>query len=276
MKTDAVRQTTWMHHGHPWYGDSLVRMGKSHYRCDDDAVVGCRSSRAWAVVSDGCSASADSDIGARLLARSSARILYTMDHVDIPTVARGAHEMCLDTMGHMSSLGFPEELMDATLVMALADATTGVLSVGISGDGMFLVLFDDGTTELVSLISPGNSPYYLSYHHAPERHALYREHFPGMGSLSMTGRSGCTTTVDNDSIIPVITYPLDHVMGFFVASDGYLHHPLVDFTGHLQRMPMSMAYHVMAGPSTACTHMDDVGIAGFMRRSSVRGIRPRS
>lgn len=55
--------------------DSIFYIGSDHDICEDYAVAGMRGDLAYAIVSDGCSASPDVDIGARIMASAAREVL---------------------------------------------------------------------------------------------------------------------------------------------------------------------------------------------------------
>lgn len=58
--------------------DSCYFIGKDHRICEDYAISGVKNNIAYAIVSDGCSASLDVDFGSRVLALSARETLQTL------------------------------------------------------------------------------------------------------------------------------------------------------------------------------------------------------
>ena len=89
-------------------------MGKTHNVCEDYAMSGTSGGVSYAIVSDGCSSSPDTDFGARILARAALKHIYQAWSLEkysdsvINTARSGA-----------LSLGLPQRALDATLLVAV-------------------------------------------------------------------------------------------------------------------------------------------------------------
>ena len=140
--------------------DSYYSIGKSHTVCQDYARAGTfragpdGSNFACALLSDGCSSSPDSDIGARLV------VLSTMGYL-----ADGLGLTTLDSIMGTARKGLPRGLtdtsLDATLLAARWDAETDPI-VRALGDGV-VVFKCKGDFTVIHDIDAGNFPPYPSY-----------------------------------------------------------------------------------------------------------------
>jgi hypothetical protein len=158
--------------------DSTFHIGASHAACQDYSLAGERQPAAraegsdphalpYVILSDGCSSSPDTDIGARLLAKAAERLLRAPDRppdVDPAEIHREAARLAL-TWAEL--LGLPPQAVDATLLTAHLDG--GELVVGCSGDGVVCLQTWAGALEVYSISYPSGYPVYPSYAHQPER-----------------------------------------------------------------------------------------------------------
>ena len=172
--------------------DTYFAIGKTHEVCqdfgtaDDPGQSGLSSLRAYAIVCDGCSASPDTDWGARFLARAAANAFEPLDPL---TVIQKAD-------GYRKALELHPQALDAT-VLLVKETRDGDAEVTVYGDGVVVARKRDGSGyESWSLSFSLNAPAYLSYLLDPERLATYR---------SMGG--GILTTVTNKGTADVLCPP---------------------------------------------------------------------
>jgi hypothetical protein len=128
------------------HADAHFRMGGAHERegspCQDYATSGTTlSGLPFAVVSDGCSSSGRTDLGARLLALSTARLLGMAQEVpDIDLLRRSV-------LSHARQVGLMLALrtadMEATLGVVAATQETGAVAM-LFGDGVVAARTKDG------------------------------------------------------------------------------------------------------------------------------------
>lgn len=143
------------------HADALFAIGKTHTVCEDYARAGLvhpeedevRSHRPYAIVSDGCSSSEDTDFGSRLLTASAVHSLNMFDTLKaewaiwraLDRVMKPLHPNCLD----------------ATLLTAHEDKS-GVVQVFVAGDGVVVAKPRKGGL-LVWVIDYQGAPGYLTY-----------------------------------------------------------------------------------------------------------------
>jgi hypothetical protein len=147
------------------HADAAFAIGKSHSVCQDYALAGVTGGLAYAVLSDGCSGSPDTDIGARIIARSCVKAIKERDYRAVSDVG-----IALDTLryAHEMARGWemPLRCCDATCLAASSDGLT--VKVFVYGDGWVFAERLDGSLLLwhYSYITdrPNVSlPIYLSY-----------------------------------------------------------------------------------------------------------------
>lgn len=163
-----------------WNADAFFARGKTHMVCQDYATSGVTDrGHRYAIVCDGCSSSPDTDIGARLLARSAAlemRLIGFAEEVNggwgtdamrmpalerkiIDTAANAANEVDVDL-----------RCLDSTLVAAYrsTDKRKGQpvregVRVSMRGDGVVVTRHRDGGFTIYVVDHEKNAPRYLSY-----------------------------------------------------------------------------------------------------------------
>lgn len=147
--------------------DASFAIGHRHRVCEDYAVAGRGLGGAFAIVSDGCSSSPQSDFGARLLSAAAAREL-ALGTMSTSTVLGAAARAA-------KAVGLAASALDATLLCAYrAGEEVHVLA---SGDGVVAAVDDWGTIEAWAIRHPSGAPAYLSYQLDGERRAAYlRDH----------------------------------------------------------------------------------------------------
>ena len=134
------------------HSDAFFTIGTSHTICQDYALAGkTKDGKAFAVVADGCSSSAHTDFGARLIA--AAAIDCAEYRSLLPAIV---YSVAKDSLPKALSA----TALDATLLVAL-ETTAGVV-VDRYGDGFVIARRRDGVIEVVS-DDFNNAPPYLSY-----------------------------------------------------------------------------------------------------------------
>lgn len=141
--------------------DSFVTMGKQHRVCEDYILSGYQPFQ-YIVLSDGCSSSKNTEMGARILCRLAK--LYITKHIEDP------HEVNYNEMGSWiiynaeligKMLGLNESALDATLIISyVAD---NHVYIYMYGDGFVISQGEDGDILIDSVSFKNNAPYYLSY-----------------------------------------------------------------------------------------------------------------
>jgi len=176
--------------------DAFFTIGKTHKVCQDYAKAGTlERCGAYAIVSDGCSGSPDTDFGARFITMAavndrhihSAEVLrfYLSPLFDATEVARQAKEMIRSPLN--------PSCIDATCLGIFEEA--GGVFVVAAGDGVILAKKRDGTVEVVDIDFNG-APGYPSYLVYPARlDAYYKE---GYGERIVTRTLGWVNGSDWD------------------------------------------------------------------------------
>ena len=151
--------------------DSVFKIGATHAVCQDYVIAGnegTNSSSAnagsYVILSDGCSSSPNSDIGARLLVKAMDQALSGNATREVEELHRGSALTALDWA---ELIGVPSEAVDATLMTA--HVCGDELIVACSGDGVIVLESNAGVLDVYAISSPSGYPFYPAYVHQPER-----------------------------------------------------------------------------------------------------------
>ena len=140
--------------------DAIIDIGSTHAVCQDYAIA----KRDYVILSDGCSSSPDTDIGARLLVRALDQQLSADATKQIAELHADAARTAL---GWADMLALPPQSVDATLLSA--HVTDDELIIASSGDGVIILESQSGALDVRPISSPSGYPFYPSYLHQPDR-----------------------------------------------------------------------------------------------------------
>lgn len=150
--------------------DSYFHIGQAHLNagkpCQDYALADIHEDMAFALVSDGCSTGGQTDVGARILALSTAKAIR--EHWSV------AHEVEGDAVplhiawrqkdriaGLHSMLGLRKQDMLATCLYQYI--TPGGGFIHIQGDGVVAVKYQSGLISMCRYDWADNKPFYPAY-----------------------------------------------------------------------------------------------------------------
>ncbi len=206
--------------------------------CEDYAIHGFNSEigLAYGMVSDGCSRSKDSDIGARLLLTHAKKhqecmreILDTVENnhhtTDICNVfelwldyARGVAEGALNTAQDMD---LDSRAIDATFLSCFANDKWACTAS--YGDGVHIVkrkIGDEKVIEIEQINYDAGVPAYPVYMTSPELKFAF-DNYPGnTTTLTRWSSQGRFEIITGGSPGYMRTYPIEDVEFIAVASDG--------------------------------------------------------
>ncbi len=189
--------------------DDFLKIGATHLICQDYVLSG-KGPVPHVILSDGCSASPRTDVGARILAHLASQWLFT--GCDDPAGAdpRQAGAWIIENALHAARrLGLARTALDATLMIGWR--IRDHVHIRIFGDGFVGWMDAAGARSVREIRYSKNAPYYLSYGADAERDQLYRD--SGIekyfGDRPMSPYSPISLT------FPVRNFPL-----IFMASDG--------------------------------------------------------
>jgi len=186
------------------YFDSHFSIGRTHLVCEDYARRGI-STFPWVMVSDGCSASEDSDIGSRLLTLAAQKCLSQLN--GLPNYHNFGKQVISHAAKLAHNLNLPDNALDATLLLAIAKGR--MVYIYIYGDG-FIVLKDQKQQwQTIEISFTQNAPFYLSYW----LHEDYRQTYQNLCNESNTLK-----IQDNQKSI---LYPFDKSVQYVFSLDDY-------------------------------------------------------
>jgi hypothetical protein len=120
------------------FTDGLFKIGSTHKVCQDYVHHG-QDFLPFAVVSDGCSGSNNSDIGSRILAHSFEQVMKLIGREKIITYPAKSLAARVQSYAYsnIANLGIDESSLHATLLFAVANEEQNKLRVTMIGDGVF-------------------------------------------------------------------------------------------------------------------------------------------
>ncbi|MDH5639225.1 MAG: protein phosphatase 2C domain-containing protein [Nitrospinota bacterium] len=154
--------------------DAYYAIGAAHKVCEDYALAK-GGSIPHLVVADGCSGSAHSDVGARILAWSAASVITCSDigNDKVPfgydEFGRLVNIIATDAMNTLP--GLRREALDATALAAIYYRKAA--HVYAYGDGVIVGRRRDGEIVVIEIEYAHNMPFYLSYWGDCERRSAY-------------------------------------------------------------------------------------------------------
>lgn len=158
--------------------DSAFHIGASHAVCQDYSLAGERPpsaspaelngrTSAYVILSDGCSSSPDTDIGARLLVKAAEQALNAVGEAASRDPAELHREAAGRALGWAELMHLRPQAVDATLLTAHLDGDELILAC--TGDGVICLQSATGAIDVYSISYPSGYPLYPSYQHQPER-----------------------------------------------------------------------------------------------------------
>lgn len=132
--------------------DTAIIQGQSHYICQDYA----RSGAGYALLSDGCSGSADTDFGARLIVKlAEKKIQQGKATKSLP------RQVISEAARIVKRLELKKEALDATMLTMLVK--NNKLYIFCAGDGLLLLEYRDGTQKIIDIEYSKGYPFYINY-----------------------------------------------------------------------------------------------------------------
>ncbi len=164
--------------------DTYLKIGDQHKICEDYIISGVTRQGdpplEYIILSDGCSKSDRTEMGARILCYMAQQFIrfnfhkypFTPDYKTMGLwVIHNAEMMA-------RNLGLNRDCLDATLMVSWIDWTHAPVpfsNIYIYGDGYVVSKSDNGIQLMQIDYRPDNAPYYLSYELDPARKAAYHD-----------------------------------------------------------------------------------------------------
>jgi len=155
------------------HSDCVSLIGSSHKICQDYSYA----DKDVIIVSDGCSSSKDTDIGARILTHCAKQILTGREVLRIPSWWDLGCDVTRAAQQAKNQMGLDMTVLDATLIAALRIDDRVIIYA--YGDGTIAIADPDGFTyNIIDISFFSGAPYYLSYLLSSSRIERYQEEFP--------------------------------------------------------------------------------------------------
>jgi hypothetical protein len=139
------------------HSDAATITGKSHRVNQDYARAACNH-MPFVLVSDGCSSSADTDFGARLLVKSAENVIRV-------SFGENWHDRAIHNAQKAASfINLDTTCLDATLLSLVFNGVTyDSVTASLFGDGAVVTKYKDGSLAVLLVNYPSGYPQYLSY-----------------------------------------------------------------------------------------------------------------
>jgi len=175
--------------------DSYYEIGSSHKVCQDYCISIEEDKIAYAILSDGCSSSKDSAIGACLLSITAKSVIsHLKDRMSIRSssyISTFSSILISKIKDIQSSLNISSYMLDATLLVNIIEKET-FLCFGW-GDGFFISKDTDDNILIKDISYYDEAPYYPSYDIDPTRKSLYQLMYSDKSVITRA-----TTCLDNE------------------------------------------------------------------------------
>ena len=155
--------------------DTFLKIGKTHQVCEDYIITG-DSPVKYNILSDGCSSSKDTEMGARILCHLAKQfLLYRKDDYRFPALDYDEMGSWIIHNAELAArqLGLKKSCLDATLIIAYE--YDGKYHIYMYGDGVVIIESKDKKMFIMEIEFTKNAPFYLSYKIDPERMDLFHK-----------------------------------------------------------------------------------------------------
>lgn len=152
--------------------DSYYEIGASHVFCQDYAIHGTVEANGdiyhYAIVSDGCSNSPNSDFGARLVSWFVPLAIKKSADVKGGILISKFEEALINEILNVKILAGAPAALDATMLVLIHDVKKDELTTYCRGDGKVVYnyrnpLNSEPSIYLTNITFQNNAPFYLSY-----------------------------------------------------------------------------------------------------------------
>jgi len=164
--------------------DTFLKIGDQHKICEDYVIAGVTKQGnpplQYIILSDGCSKSDKTEMGARILCYITQQFIRYNFHgyPFMPDDKKMGLWIIHNAEMMARNLGLNRACLDATLMVSWVDWTNApapIWNIYIYGDGYVAAKADEGITMMKVDYRPENAPYYLSYELDPARKAAYHQ-----------------------------------------------------------------------------------------------------
>lgn len=155
--------------------DTFLKIGKTHQECEDYIISG-ENPYKYVILSDGCSSSKQTEMGARILCHLAKQYLqYRNSDYRFPDLDYNEMGQWIIHNAELTArqLGLRQNCLDATLIVAYEHENR--VYIYMYGDGAIIVKNKNGTIALMEVEYTENAPFYLSYRINPEAMDLFHK-----------------------------------------------------------------------------------------------------
>jgi hypothetical protein len=245
--------------------DASFVIGNSHIICQDYAYCSMIEDRAYIIVSDGCSSSPHTDLGARILTHQLITCLTEGMRVQRSLFA----EALLRARKVSQQMQLPQSSLDCTILLAEYDQDT--VKILATGDGVIAYYDVDDSLSGIEMINPSHAPGYLNYWGNKNRIDHYQQQDQGV----LYRRLGSNSTEHHTSALNIVSLTLSskNLKSVLLCSDGISSFPGVsveEILSHLSKFPNTQGSFVQRRlrkftrktcKKKSWIHQDDLAVA---------------
>ena len=196
--------------------DIFLEIGSQHKVCEDYIIKG-NNPEPYIILSDGCSSSDNTEMGARILCHLAKKYLqYRADDLHMLEYRKMGQWIIHNAEMVARQMGLKVSCLDATLIVAFF--LDGRIKTFMYGDGSIILRKGD-RVDVFKVDFSNNAPYYLSYLIDDSRHDLYHNMKNDLILTQPSGNEIATYTYAYDYDMTMTFYPRDFDT-LFITSDG--------------------------------------------------------
>lgn len=240
-----------------FHTDHFFTIGKTHAICEDYTLKSLKP-LPLLVVSDGCSASNFSDVGARLLTWAAHTWFQQNPIQTLPDYAQIGRAIIEQASLAAQQLSLPDEALDATLMLGFLYERA--VHVYVYGDGVVLARNEREEVLYHEIEFTHNAPYYLNYWRDADRQAEYASY--ELKPLMLTDSQIKQAQQCRYDTPLSFCFPLSDYQSVMLASDG-----------------IKQCYHLQQGymvplPEAANAFLNFKSLEGeFVKRRALRALQ---
>lgn len=201
--------------------DSFLEIGSSHKVCEDYIIHG-NEPFPYIILSDGCSSSDNTEMGARILCHLAKQYLSYKKNQLLPFNSDNMGSWIIHNAELVArQLGLKLPALDATLIVAYYNQDSECIHTHFFGDGS-LIYFNNEINGVINTTFEysNNAPYYLSYLVDEERNEQYHDlKCDQIWNVTTDNQKPYSMTQAYDHR-PIITVPKKSSDFVMITSDG--------------------------------------------------------
>ncbi|RKZ49085.1 MAG: hypothetical protein DRR16_12245 [Candidatus Parabeggiatoa sp. nov. 3] len=226
------------------YHDHFYTMGFTHTVCEDYATQGDKPTP-FIVLSDGCSSSDNTDVGARILTLTSKYLIEKAN--DWPWDYEPFGQKLIDEASKViKEMKLPLSVLHATVMLAFLDQEQDNIIVYVYGDGCLLLKDHHNHIRTIEITFAHNAPYYLTYWGDQNVLLEYMMYEPYSLILRDSAKEKSKPKAFNSQLI--FRFPLKKFKTVAIASDGVSQ--CLDIRHHNKLSVNEVANDLLAFPNT--------------------------